>query len=494
MKIKALSSSYRSLQYLADWMQVGTSPIRWASVKRSQHGSVGYLGKMRITLLDYIDKRPLVVSYINTFDHLKEALATEPENSIPTRPRTDTQCLKLFVVEDLSRMVIEMLGTRFGIDPLFFREQIEDSNWQGVRDPWATLPNLTSNTKRRQWFRLLNVRLRYHRTAASFNIAQQQAGSWNVRRQPEDDGNHFEHQGGDGAIVSILRTRTTIWVGNDKACSDAPVGIVLVDPTIAEGRALWYDRSNWLPMPAGDTPNTCSLVQPDFANHIVHMTREYPWYRPHELSDSYDLGRIVLPSLYTVCAEWNLVTEYIKTRLSQIELELQRPRHARTIDAALARLDTWRRTVPCMRENVKETLDEALPAAQRLIQPSQANEALDDITVDFKRVLCTLDTLQGHINRLSERGNAEMQLAAARESLAESHNLARLTWLATIFVPLTFVTGLFSMTDDLGAILGTVRVYFSAAIPVAIGSLVVARWGSNVYRKMGRWIEHLTRM
>jgi hypothetical protein len=124
MKIKALSSSYRSLQYLADWMQVGTSPIRWASVKRSQHGSVGYLGKMRITLLDYIDKRPLVVSYINTFDHLKEALATEPENSIPTRPRTDTQCLKLFVVEDLSRMVIEMLGTRFGIDPLFFREQI----------------------------------------------------------------------------------------------------------------------------------------------------------------------------------------------------------------------------------------------------------------------------------------------------------------------------------------------------------------------------------
>jgi hypothetical protein len=38
-----------------------------------------------------------------------------------------------------------------------------------------------------------------------------------------------------------------------------------------------------------------------------------------------------------------------------------------------------------------------------------------------------LDEIQKRVDRLIDRGRAEMQLTAARESLTESHNLARLT-------------------------------------------------------------------
>lgn len=41
--------------------------------------------------------------------------------------------LRLFVVEDLSRAVIEALGFHFKIDPSFFREQIVDSDLYSIR-------------------------------------------------------------------------------------------------------------------------------------------------------------------------------------------------------------------------------------------------------------------------------------------------------------------------------------------------------------------------
>jgi Mg2+ and Co2+ transporter CorA len=53
------------------------------------------------------------------------------------------------------------------------------------------------------------------------------------------------------------------------------------------------------------------------------------------------------------------------------------------------------------------------------------------------------------MNRLSDQGIGEMQLTAAREGAMESHTLARLTWLATIFIPLIFVSGLFSMNENI---------------------------------------------
>lgn len=40
--------------------------------------------------------------------------------------------LKLFVVEDLSREVIETLGSQFDIDPSFFREHIVDYVWYNI--------------------------------------------------------------------------------------------------------------------------------------------------------------------------------------------------------------------------------------------------------------------------------------------------------------------------------------------------------------------------
>lgn len=63
--------------------------------------------------------------------------------------------MRLFVVEDLSRKVIETLGSQFDIDPSFFREHIVDYVWYNISksfrqssrlsyNPWK--PNTDSDT------------------------------------------------------------------------------------------------------------------------------------------------------------------------------------------------------------------------------------------------------------------------------------------------------------------------------------------------------------
>jgi Mg2+ and Co2+ transporter CorA len=140
---------------------------------------------------------------------------------------------------------------------------------------------------------------------------------------------------------------------------------------------------------------------------------------------------------------------------------------------------------------VRETLAQSLPAAASFTAGTTntptTNSALDSIMPDFKRIMPRLEKLETRVERLIDRCTSEMQLSAARESLAESHNLAQLTWLSTIFVPLTFVASLFSTNENIGSLKDTLVIYFASAAPFAIVTLLVARWGVDLARFVRRY-------
>lgn len=57
-----------------------------------------------------------------------------------TEPRDNSSIkLRLFVVEDLSRDVIETLGSHFNIDPSFFREHLVDYIWYNISKSFREL-------------------------------------------------------------------------------------------------------------------------------------------------------------------------------------------------------------------------------------------------------------------------------------------------------------------------------------------------------------------
>lgn len=95
-----------------------------------------------------------------------------------------------------------------------------------------------------------------------------------------------------------------------------------------------------------------------------------------------------------------------------------------------------------------------------------------------QRVLKMIEKLIGHFDPLYELGTEDMHLAAARQSLGESHDLARLTWLATMLVPLTFISGLYSMNENIGLMPDTFKMYFATPLPLAVFAAAMTRRGS----------------
>ncbi|KAH8633977.1 hypothetical protein IG631_12613 [Alternaria alternata] len=213
-------------------MQVGTTPLRWNEIKHHPEELESRRNKTNVTFVEYNPSTAPKTTAIKTPTLLHETLQAL------SHERTKQPPLRLFVVEDLSQQVIELLGARFDIDPLFFREQIDDYVWQNTRDPWASPPSLISSMKHRPWFRMRNMRLRYFKTEKEFEDSRLEANAWNVLRRPDNDENHWHYQDRDGAVVSIMRTRTTMWIGKDKQCGNGTVGIVLLDPTVSQGQPL----------------------------------------------------------------------------------------------------------------------------------------------------------------------------------------------------------------------------------------------------------------
>jgi hypothetical protein len=222
-------------------MEVGTIPVRWLGVRNDKQREER-AERTKVTFIDYSGQaKKFDISTANELKKVLSDISCSPSEDLP---------LGLFLVEDLSREVIEMLGSKFDIDPLFFREQIVDYNWFNTRDPWAMAPSLMASMRHRNWFRMRNVRLRYFTSDQSFQNAQMESKTFNVQRRLDDDENTWRYMDKVGATIALTRTKTSIWIGNNGPNGRGTIGIVLLDPTVKEGTPLWYGHTNWLPSPS----------------------------------------------------------------------------------------------------------------------------------------------------------------------------------------------------------------------------------------------------
>jgi hypothetical protein len=87
---------------------------------------------------------------------LREAL---DEQALENGPRQ--RKFRLFVVEDLSSDVIELLGAHYDVEPAFFRDQIVDYAWYNTRDRWMDPPRLDVVARRQRWLQIRFPTSRY---------------------------------------------------------------------------------------------------------------------------------------------------------------------------------------------------------------------------------------------------------------------------------------------------------------------------------------------
>jgi hypothetical protein len=315
-----------------------------------------------------------------------------------------------------------------------------------------------------------------------------------------DEGRHEFVLGASPESNAVVETRSTVWIGQDHDSNNATVGIVIVDSTFIAHRPVNRHPDTCYRTPDSGSHITSLLPRPTgpWFKDLVEVTSRYPWFASTHATDARNQSAVVCLTIYTVCAGWLSVCQLAEVNLASIEYALRYPSAsaplAPQIDRSLSRAKEWRGYIRSSCEMVRETLAQSLPAAASFTAGTTntptTNSALDSIMPDFKRIMPRLEKLETRVERLIDRCTSEMQLSAARESLAESHNLAQLTWLSTIFVPLTFVASLFSMNENIGSLKDTLVTYFASAVPFAIVTLLVARWGVDLARFV-RMVLHM---
>jgi hypothetical protein len=218
----SLSDTWPHLRLLADFMEVSTTPLRWPdfrSKKRTEAERDDRAKRTKVTRLDYRSSGEVESQNYIIYEDLRDSL------QVKSRDQNENESqFRLFVVEDLSREVIELLGEHLDIEPAFFREQIVDYAWCNTGDRWVDPPNLNVVAKRQRWLQLRFVTARYFQTTADFQEGFQQAESFNVLRRPDDDQNNKSLWDDEKAIVGITRTRASFWVNSADGQGKGAVG------------------------------------------------------------------------------------------------------------------------------------------------------------------------------------------------------------------------------------------------------------------------------
>ena len=183
-------------------------------------------------------------------------------------------------------------------------------------------------------------------------------------------------------------------------------------------------------------------------------------------------------TLMIVCAEWSTSVKYATSRLTQLEWEVEKPDLQGDnggLQFTISKLHSWRRRLPVFRTMVFEVLEKVVKRQNFMSYPENL---MQDLQRDVELLLSEIETLQIRADRIMSVVTAVMSIEESHRAFEQNQSLARLTWLAITFAPLSFITSLFSMNNDLSTLKGSFRAYFAVALPLTAMVLFLTRFAN----------------
>ncbi|RKL40420.1 hypothetical protein BFJ70_g5649 [Fusarium oxysporum] len=518
--VKSLSKRWPQLELLNDFMEVGTVPTRWRifpGEEKDKNEKPRYTypetrkeaeqrrraTRMNVALLKFQEAGNIVFDQYRLEDnstdgdiqaahkHLRKAISDAKEDQ-------SVHNFSLFVVEDLSRDVIEILGSGLSIDPRFFRAHITDYVWNNIRDRWRESSILQIDAKRQNWFQLRLIRSRYFENQSQLTEAKNQVNNFNVMRRLDADRNQiFWDKDPDSTIwerlkaeairnqsevdekqdtrvdakVGHMRSRSTFWL-NEKST----IGVLLLEPTPEAGYPLWRGYPNWgeipkfgvnedsfddLQIPSSSRSNTTGKSMSWFEDYILWAQKTANFAKP--LDDANEQLAIPIQCLlHLVCGEWLTFSDYLNARLNQIDWGIVNPSffpesggtdHQKQ---SLRKLHFWRRWIPQARDMLQSTMNQVIDD-----KGSKVAKYFELYNDDLEIIKKRLEDYETRIDRLSTVVNSTI-------SLTDASNTSRLTILASFFIPPSLVATLLSMNMDPLIGLGNALKWWAVASVVAV--------------------------
>ena len=128
----------------------------------------------QVAVLDFDDSEGVMKKEFNEIGKLSEFLDCVVEK---TKSR-------LLVVEDPSTNLIEMLGSRYDIDPEFFSMHVVNHHWYGMCSSLETIPSSKGTIQEQSFLRLRYVEARLVEDVNQNRAAHGHRKSWHVRCTP----------------------------------------------------------------------------------------------------------------------------------------------------------------------------------------------------------------------------------------------------------------------------------------------------------------------
>ncbi|KAM7210042.1 hypothetical protein V8F06_014574 [Rhypophila decipiens] len=388
---------------------------------------------------------------------------------------------RVLLVENIRPHLISLLGEILDIDPVFFAGHIttdfKDIEKAPLPPSLALFPSQISERGylHIHYQQVLDLGSADPFRSSSYSLKSDSNIPRNVRRLP-----HLS-----GRQLALARACCSILV---KKIKGSWICLILVDPavkTVVEilcsgDRKVYpsmllhggfedFEQSTSFASSTSTIANR-SWDKKSMLSSLIHYFRNEPpgfvSSGPSILSMGYYPIRIVL-------AEWILYTHLMSRYFKYYECTLHDIEN-RMHDSDIIDLQRWRRRSMQSQHKlilISEFVDYWLPQeADR--QPW--NHALKDI----KHVLSQLEHYNRSLEHMVGVATSMVQLLDSRRSMLEAANVSRLTFIAVVFVPLSWVASLFSMSENYSPGQRNFWVYFATALPVLLLVLLLSalRW------------------
>lgn len=263
------------------------------------------------------------------------------------------------------------------------------------------------------------------------------------------------------------------------------IGIILVDPTIQEGDQLWTGYGNIAPPPSlHDQNEPPSSPYRSAFEDFLHWSQNQDQV---ELAALRAEPSLIFSTFYTmVCTQWLLVSEYTHALLNRFEWDIEGGLdryNGENFDRTLRALLTWRRRLPTYSGHIREAIHQI---SQRYDVSTPGN-AWTDILQDFEGISRRFELLRDRADRGLNVAVAVTAREDSKKATQEAHAVTRVTYLAFVFVPLSFVASFMSMSGTFPV--KTYWIYFVTALPLSAVVLLLLIFASHLSRLWNRVLE-----
>jgi len=393
---------------------------------------------------------------------------------------------RLIIIEDLNRPIIEVLGSALDIDPFFFAAHLHGPSVE-IQSGKPSAVMLPSRIHAQNF-----LSLQYQRSidfGTNLKAPRKLSRDSNVPRKVvvlPPVKNIYIGLEQNSCSVLLTRTRSKAWLGNRPHTfgdnTDPKQGLILVDSPNSD-RYTSPEKQIILPSQPfqggyEDFSRRSSFLEPDSGYPgRVSLLEDLVYYWEKDTPPSFDQTQPSLLALSyyplkVAAAEWVNYVAVMSHSIKQYEYSTDAPaeKHGLSrIDSDLRSLEIWGRR--CL-----QTSDKLQSTIEFIRQRTEGLSGLEEYSLiirDFNHISAAVETYGHRLEIMVPVVTSVLQIADTRRSLREAANVTRLTNLALLFVPLSFVASLFSMNG--GVSRHDLAIYAAVAIPMCVVVFLIAR-------------------